>query len=69
MALDEPNNDDSVVEQNSFTFCINKELLSSVKSVTIDMSYMGFDIEPEIPLTSTGGGCGSGGCSSGGCGS
>ena len=68
MALDEPNNDDTVVEQSTFTFCINNELLTSVKSVTIDMNYMGFDIEPEIPLASAGGGCGSGSCGTGSCG-
>lgn len=69
MALDEPNDDDSVLNVGDLTFCINKELLDTVKSVTVDMTYMGFDIEPELPLNLEevgGGGCGS--CSSGGCG-
>lgn len=68
MALDEPNNNDTIVEKNNLTFCIDNELLSSVKSVTVDMTYMGFDIEPEIPLTTDGAGGGCGSCSSGSCG-
>ena len=52
-------------DQGGFTFCINKELLAQVEGVKIDLSYMGFTVEPTVPLPQTGGGCS--GCS-GGCG-
>lgn len=69
LALDEPNQQtDTILEEGDLTFCIDKELLSSVKSVTVDMNYMGFNIEPELPLNIEGGGGGCGSCSSGGCG-
>lgn len=68
MALDEPNEQtDTILEEGDLTFCIDNQLLSSVKSVTVDMNYMGFNIEPELPLTAEGGGS-CGGCPSGGCG-
>ncbi|MEG2139857.1 MAG: IscA/HesB family protein [Bilophila sp.] len=76
LALDEPGEEDTTFEDNGLTFCINTELLTSVGSVAIEMSPMGFMVEPEIPLpgggggccASSGGGCGSGcGGSGGGC--
>lgn len=68
MALDEPNNEDSVFEEGGFTFCINKELLKTVEGVKLDLNYMGFSVEPNKPLASSGSSCG--GCSSSGsCGS
>mgnify|MGYP000441260447 FL=1 len=36
--------------------------------VTIDLTYMGFSVEPEIPLANTGGSSCGGSCSSGSCG-
>lgn len=67
LALDEPGEEDKSVEDNGLTFCMNTELLTSVGSVSITMSPMGFLIEPEIPLPGGGGGCC--GSSGGGCGS
>ena len=70
LALDEPGEDDETSEDNGLTFCINKELAEKVGAVTINLTYMGFVVESEIPLPSSGGGCSSccGGCgSSGGC--
>ena len=64
MALDESHDTDEVLEKDGFTFCMDKELLDQVKSVKIDLTYMGFAIEPQVPLPNTGG---EGGCSS--CGS
>ena len=64
MALDGPKDDDSVFEEGGFTFCINKELLEKVEAVTLDLSYMGFSVEPRVPLAAPAGGeskCG--GCS------
>ena len=61
LALDEPGDEDARFEQDGFAFCINKELLQQVKSVSIDLSYLGFTVTPEVPLPS------SGGSSCGGC--
>ena len=54
------------MEEQGFAFCIAKDLLAQIKGVTIDLTYMGFTVDPEVPLASSGGGCGS--CGSG-CGS
>lgn len=56
--------DDTVVEQGGFTFCVNKELLTQIGGVTIDLTYMGFTVEPDVPLNSGASACGS--CGSGG---
>ena len=64
MALDESHDTDEVMEKDGFTFCMDKDLLAQVKGIKVDLTYMGFAIEPEVPLPSTGG---EGGCSS--CGS
>ena len=63
LALDEANENDKSFEANGYTFCLESDLLERVGSVKIDVSYMGFMVEPELPL-------GGGGCSScgGGCG-
>lgn len=53
LALDEPNDDDKTFTVNDFYFCINGELLEQVKSISIDLTYMGFTVEPEIPLRSS----------------
>ena len=55
LALDEPGDEDARFEQDGFAFCINKELLQQVKSVSIDLSYLGFTVTPEVPLPSSGG--------------
>lgn len=68
MALDEPNDQDQTEEQDGFTFCINKTLLEQVKGVKIDLTYMGFAVEPTVPLAAAEGGGACGSCSSG-CGS
>ena len=64
LALDESNADDELLTSGNYTFCVNKELLQQIKAVTIDFTYMGFSVEPEVALGG-GGGCGSsgGGCS------
>lgn len=65
MALDEPNEQDKTEEQAGYTFCIDTGLLEQVQGVTVDLSYMGFVVKPDVPFADTGGGCSS--CSS--CGS
>lgn len=69
LALDDPTDNDKSFEVNGFTFCVDSSLLESIGGVKIDVSYMGFIVEPDIPLPG-GGGCSScgGGCG-GGCGS
>jgi Fe-S cluster assembly iron-binding protein IscA len=56
--------DDTVITTDGFTFCINKNLLEQITGVNIDLSYMGFLVEPETPLaaanSSACGSCGSG---------
>lgn len=61
LALDEPGESDDIMEEAGFRFCIDKELLDQVKGVSIGISYMGFTLDPEVPLASAGdsGGCGS----------
>lgn len=67
LALDEPTDTDKTEEIGDYKFCINDELLDQIKGAKIDITPMGFVIEPENPLPeSAGGGCG--GCC-GGCGS
>jgi hypothetical protein len=65
LALDEPKTDDIKAEEKGYNFCISKELLDQIGDVTVDFTYMGFSVNPKIPLQG-GGGCQS--CSvSGGC--
>lgn len=67
LAIDDAGEDDQKEDVDGYTFCINNDLLAQVKSVAVDLTPMGFIVEPEVPLPAgSGGGCG--GCC-GGCGS
>ncbi|CAK7030696.1 IscA/HesB family protein [Desulfovibrio sp. 1188_IL3213] len=66
LAIDAATEDDQSEEQGGFTFCINKDLLGQIEGVKIDLTHMGFMVEPTVPLPQSGGG-GCSGCS-GGCG-
>ena len=70
LALDEAMEDDNTMEQDGFQFCVTKALWEQIGGVTIDLSYMGFALEPDIPLPNVGSSCGSccGSCGTGGCG-
>lgn len=47
---------------------MDKELARTTGGVTVDITYMGFTVEPAVPLNAPqGGGCG-GSCSGGSCG-
>src|SRR5690554_1664107 len=64
LALDEPNENDEVMEQEGFKFIVEKDLYEKAKPISIDISAMGFTVDSALPL---GGGdcstsCGSGGC-------
>ena len=41
------------------------DLVAQIKGVKIDMTYMGFTVDPEVPLASPGSSCGSCGSSCG----
>lgn len=67
LGLDTPGDDDDVFDVDGYKFCINKELLENIKGVKIELTEMGFNVIPDVPLPeSSQGGCG--GCC-GGCGS
>ena len=68
LALDEPRDEDEVMEQDGFTFCAEKNLWTQIGGVTIDLSYMGFTVEPTNPLPAPEGGSSCGSCC-GSCGS
>ena len=66
LAIDAATEEDHSEEQGGFTFCINKGLLGQIEGVKIDLTHMGFVLEPTVALSQNdGGGCS--GCS-GGCG-
>ncbi|MFI3270535.1 MAG: IscA/HesB family protein [Pseudomonadota bacterium] len=67
LALDNPSDDDTSFTEGDFTFCINTALLGEIESVRIDMTYMGFQIEPGKALAGSGGGCSGCGSSSSCC--
>lgn len=68
LALDDAGPDDATEEQGGYTFCLNKDLLDQIGGGKIDVTPMGFIVEPEKPLPEAAGGGGCGGCC-GGCGS
>ena len=65
LGLDDLTEDDEMTEENGYTFCINKDLLSTTGKVSIDSNGMGFAVVSENALR--GGGCGNcaGSCHSG----
>ena len=67
LALDSARDDDDVVEQGGFSFCINKELFGQTGEISVDVSHMGFSVDSANSMGGGGGCCGcasSGGCSS-----
>ena len=68
LALDAATDEDVIEDQGVFSFCINKDLVGEVQGVKIDLTYMGFAVEPVVPFASDGNGGGCSSCSSG-CGS
>lgn len=64
MALDDAKDTDTRAEEKGYNFCMDKHLLAQVSHVTINYSYMGFSVDPEVPLPGGGGKCG--GCESAG---
>ena len=64
MALDEPKENDEVFNENGLTFLINKELLDSVKPVSVEFveTPRGSGFSVKSALTNKEGGCGSCSC-------
>ncbi len=67
MALDESNDNDEIFDADGFTFCIEKPLVKQVSFLRVDITYMGFVVDSDMQLASSGGSCGSS-CGVGGCG-
>jgi iron-sulfur cluster assembly protein len=61
MALDEPKDDDEIVNNNGITFLVNKQLLEQVKPVKVDFvesTYgSGFSISSNLAKGGTCGSC------------
>lgn len=66
LALDEPKDTDDVFDVQGYSFIVDKELMTKAQPISVDLTYMGFQINSSLELG--GGGCGSS-CSSGSCGS
>jgi len=66
MALDEPQNEDSIYEKDGITFMIDKELLEKVRPVKVDFIETargsGYNITSSMSSCDSGG-CGGGSCS------
>ena len=64
LALDEPTENDEVMEQDGFKFVVEKELYDKAKPISIDASPMGFTVDSALRLAGPdcSSGCGSGGC-------
>lgn len=65
LALDAPGDADQAFDEAGYRFCIEKDLLAQTGDISIDVSHMGFVVEPANPMG--GGGC-CGCASSGSCG-
>ena len=63
LTLDIPGDGDTQMEEKGYSFCINKELLAVIKSVTIDFSDAGFIVESAEGFGNSGS-CSCSGCSS-----
>jgi iron-sulfur cluster assembly protein len=64
MALDEPKNEDEVIEEKGTKFVIEKDLLNQSKPINIDFitSPQGAGFKLTSSLSQEGGGCGSCSC-------
>jgi Fe-S cluster assembly iron-binding protein IscA len=64
MALDEPKNEDEVIEEKGTKFVIDKDLLNQAQPITIDFTTTpdGAGFKLTSNLSAEGGGCGSCSC-------
>ena len=72
LALDEPKENDTTLEEGGLTFLVDNELMQSCEDIKVDFMdsgmRSGFSISSKIPIAGADGGCSSGSCGSGGCG-
>ncbi len=63
MALDEPKETDDTFDIKGLTFVVDKDFMENAKTIKIDFSGMGFQLDSNIDLgKSECSGCGSGTC-------
>jgi iron-sulfur cluster assembly protein len=64
MALDEPRNEDEVIEEKGTKFVIDKDLLSQAQPINVDFitTAQGAGFKLTSSLSQEGGGCGSCSC-------
>jgi len=71
LALDEPKDNDEIVDSNDVKFLVDNDLMKNCGNITVDYAdaghRSGFSITSTIPVGG-GGGCSGGSCSSGSCG-
>ena len=64
MALDEPKDTDDTFEVKGLTFVVDKTFMENAKTVKIDFTGMGFNLDSNIDLGESGcSSCGTGTCS------
>lgn len=65
LAMDEKNEADDSFDVSGYTFLVESTLMARAKPLTVDLSYMGFQVLSSLELPR--GGCSSGSCSTGSC--
>jgi len=68
LALDEPAETDEKYVCNGYDFIVDKSLAQEAGTMTVDMTYMGFQVHSDLKIPQ-GGGCGCGSSAEGACGS
>ena len=67
LALDEPKENDEIIQVDGLKFLVDKQLWAVAAPIKIDVTYTGFTIDSAIPLNSEKCSCeSSGSCSYGG---
>lgn len=65
LAMDELKDGDDSFDVEGYTFLVESDLMAKAKPLTVDLSYMGFQILSSLELPK--GGCSTGSCSTGSC--
>ncbi|MCA1764911.1 MAG: hypothetical protein LC633_01420 [Desulfobulbaceae bacterium] len=69
MALDEPKDNDTKMEQDGLTFLVDNDLMKDCGNIKVDFvesgMRSGFSISSTTPVSGAGGSCSSGSCGSG----
>ena len=62
MALDEPKENDEVIDVDGFTYLIDKDFMQQAQPVKVDFIQYGFKLTSNLKLNAGCGGCGGGSC-------